>query len=185
MIRVGYMGIPFSNSAEMSRRLSESLGLGECEHVALKSSRGVVDALMAGTVDYGVLAVSNRFAGTVMETQDALAGHPIEILRLEWMPIHHCVFVKDGDVGVTKLISHVQALMQSERTLRELYPDAEFVECEDTAYAAEMLSNGTIGFEYAAVCRKDAGEHYGLTLVHENVEDNRENMTQFAIVRKV
>ena len=29
MIRVGYMGIPFSNSAEMSRRLSESLGLGE------------------------------------------------------------------------------------------------------------------------------------------------------------
>ena len=122
MIRVGYMGAPFSNSAEMSRRLSESLGLGECEHVALKSSRGVVDALMAGTVDYGVLAVSNRFAGTVMETQDALAGHPIEILRLEWMPIHHCVFVKDGDVGVTKLISHVQALMQSERTLRSCIP---------------------------------------------------------------
>ena len=150
--------------------------------VTLLLITGAVAAALAGVNAITKDAIA---ANQEKKTQDALAGHPIEILRLEWMPIHHCVFVKDGDVGVTKLISHVQALMQSERTLRELYPDAEFVECEDTAYAAEMLSNGTIGSEYAAVCRKDAGEHYGLTLVHENVEDNRENMTQFAIVRKV
>ena len=93
MIRVGYMGIPFSNSAEMSRRLSESLGLGECEHVALKSSRGVVDALMAGTVDYGVLAVSNRFAGTVMETQDALAVVLPDAANLEKLAL-------TGDAGI-------------------------------------------------------------------------------------
>lgn len=185
MIRVGYMGIPFSNSAEMSVKMSAALGLEGVEHVALMSSRGVVDALMDGSIEYGVLAVENRFAGTVLETQKAMEGMPLEVLLLDWTPIHHCVFVKDGDVKVKKLISHVQALMQSQGNLRRLYPEAEFVECEDTAYAAEMLADGTIGPEYAAVCRMDAGMHYGLTMVHENVEDNKDNMTKFAIVRRV
>ena len=179
------MGIPFSNSAEMSVRMSASLGLKNVEHVPLMSSKGVVDALMGGSIEYGVLAVENRFAGTVLETQKAMEGLPLEVLLLEWIPIHHCVFVKEGGAEVKKLISHVQALMQSQSNLRRLYPEAEFIECEDTAYAAEMLADGTIGPEYAAVCRKDAGEHYGLTLVHEGVEDNLDNRTQFAIVRKV
>lgn len=179
------MGIPFSNSAEMSDRLATALALDGCEHIPLMSAKGVVDALMDGSIDYGVLAVSNRFAGTVIETQDALEGLPIETLHLEWTPIHHCVFVKGKDAVVRKLVSHVQALMQSKDNLSILFPDAEFVECEDTAYAAEMLADGTIGSECAAVCRRDAGEHYGLFLLHENVEDNKENMTQFAIVRKV
>ena len=179
------MGIPFSNSAEMSVRMSTSLGLKDVEHVPLMSSKGVVDALMEGSIEYGVLAVENRFAGTVIETQKAMEGLPLEVLLLEWTSIHHCVFVKECGAEVKKLISHVQALMQSQGNLRRLYPEAEFIECEDTAYAAEMLANGTIGPEYAAVCRKDAGEHYGLVLVHENVEDNAGNSTQFAIVRKV
>ena len=179
------MGIPFSNSAEMSVRMSTSLGLKDVEHVPLMSSKGVVDALMEGSIEYGVLAVENRFAGTVLETQKAMEGLPLEVLLLEWTSIHHCVFVKECGAEVKKLISHVQALMQSQGNLRRLYPEAEFIECEDTAYAAEMLANGTIGPEYAAVCRKDAGEHYGLVLVHENVEDNAGNSTQFAIVRKV
>lgn len=185
MIKVGYMGIPFSNSAEMSIRLADSIGLRGCEHVPLMSSKGVVDALMDGSIDYGVLAVRNLFAGTVLETQDALMDMPIETLHMEWTHIHHCVFVKDVDHGITGLISHIQALLQSKGNLERLYPDAVLVECEDTAYAAEMVANGTVGPEYAAVCRRDAGEHYGLHLVHENVEDNRENMTQFSIVRRV
>ena len=78
MIRVGYMGIPFSNSAEMSERLAKAIGLEECEHVALMSAAGVVSALMDGSIDYGVLAVCNRFAGPVMETREALEGKPIE-----------------------------------------------------------------------------------------------------------
>lgn len=185
MIRVGYMGIPFSNSAEMSERLAKAIGLEECEHVALMSSAGVVSALMDGSIDYGVLAVCNRFAGPVMETREALEGKPIESIRMEWTHIHHCVFLKHKDAKVTKLVSHIQALLQSKDNLHRLYPNAEFSECEDTAYAAEMLADGTLSDDCAAVCRRDAGEHYGLYLAHENVEDNKENMTQFSIIRRV
>ena len=51
------------------------------------------------------------------------------------------------------------------------------------AYAAEMLAVGKLPEGSAAVCRKDAGEHYGLFLANENVEDNPDNMTKFSLVK--
>ena len=82
-----------------------------------------------------------------------------------------------------RLVSHIQALQQSKDNLKRLYPDAVFEECEDTAYAAEMLAAGKLPEGSAAVCRRDAGEHYGLYLANENVEDNKENMTRFSIIK--
>lgn len=183
-VRIGYMGIPFSNSAAMAAFFAEKSGIEDPEFVALMSARETMDALVAGEVEYGVFATENKFAGTVIETQKAFDGHDdIEILSEDWTPIHHCVFVKNEGDRITKLVSHIQALMQSRNNLSVLYPDAEMQECEDTAYAAEMLAAGQLPEGSAAVCRRDAGEHYGLVLVNENVEDNKDNMTKFAFIK--
>ena len=184
VIRVGYMGIPFSNSEEMAMVFSKKFDFREVELVPLMSARNVIDELVAGRIDYGVLAVENRFAGIVEESRVAKMGvRNLKELDLMWSPIHHCVFKRNKDDKVLRLVSHIQALLQSQNNLRSLYPGAEFVECEDTAYAAEMLSKGELPEGSAAVCRKDAGEHYGLYLDNENVEDNKENMTRFSLVR--
>ena len=182
--RVGYMGIPLSNSEHMAMIFSEKHGLKNIELVPLMSANNVVKALVSGDIVYGVLATLNRFAGTVVETRIALRDrYDIEKIDSDWTPIHHCVFTKDKDVKVTRVVSHIQALLQSEKNLKELYPDAEWMECEDTAYAAEMLAKGELPEGSAAVCRKEAGEYYGLHLVAENVEDNEGNMTLFSFVR--
>jgi len=182
--RIGYMGIPLSNSEHMARRFSEKFDIADPELVPLMSAENVVKALVSGDIDYGVLATLNRFAGTVVETRVALKDrYDIEKIDSEWTPIHHCVFTKNKDVKVKLIVSHVQALLQSEHSLRHLYPDAEWKECEDTAYAAEMLSKGQLPDDSAAVCRKEAGEFYNLYLANENVEDNKENMTLFSFVK--
>ena len=93
------------------------------------------------------------------------------------------MFKKDANDRVTRLVSHIQALLQSESNLKRLYPDAVWEECEDTAYAAEMLFKSMLPEGSAAICRRDAGEAYGLYLDNENVEDRKENMTLFAFVR--
>ncbi len=184
IIRIGYMGIPFSNTEEMALIFSKKFDLKDAELVPLMSANNVMDELVAGRVDYGVLAVENKFAGIVEESRIAKAGvRNLKELDLMWSPIHHCVFKRNKDDEVRSLISHIQALMQSQNNLRRLYPGAEFVECEDTAYAAEMLSKGELPEGSAAVCRRDAGEHYGLYLDNENVEDNKENMTRFSLVK--
>ena len=183
-IKVGYMGIPFSNSEEMAMVFSKKFDLKDVELVPLMSARNVLDELVARRIDYGVLAVENKFAGIVEESRVAKMGVRNLIgLDLMWSPIHHCVFKRDKDDKVTSLVSHVQALMQSSGNLKRLYPEASFVECEDTAYAAEMLAKGELPEGSAAVCRRDAGEHYGLYLDNENVEDNKDNMTKFSLVR--
>ena len=183
-IRVGYMGIPHSNSAHMAISFSEGLGLYDYELVPLMSAKNVIEALVAGDIDYGVFATMNRYAGTVVETRNALKDHDdIETLGSMWTHIHHCVFKKNPEDRVTRLISQIQALLQSEKNLGILYPDAVWEECEDTAYAAEMLANGKLPEGSAAICRRDAGEAYGLYLDNENVEDRKENMTLFTFVR--
>lgn len=181
--RVGYMGIPHSNSAHMARSFSEGLGLTDYELVPLMSAKNVMDALVSGDINYGVFATMNRFAGTVVETRTAMKDHDVETLGSMWTHIHHCVFKRNPDDKVTKLVSHIQALLQSERNLERLYPDAVWEECEDTAYAAEMLAQGKLPEGSAAVCRRDAGEFYGLYLDNENVEDRKENMTLFTFVK--
>ena len=184
IIRIGYMGIPFSNTEEMALIFSKKFDLKDAELVPLMSAKNVMAELVAGRVDYGVLAVENKFAGIVEESRIAKAGvRNLKELDLMWSPIHHCVFKRNKDDEVRSLVSHIQALMQSQNNLRRLYPGAEFVECEDTAYAAEMLSKGELPEGSAAVCRRDAGEHYGLYLDNENVEDNKENMTRFSLVK--
>lgn len=182
--KVGYMGIPFSNSEEMAMVFSKKFDLRDVELVPLMSAKNVMDELVARHIDYGVLAVENRFAGIVEESRVAKLGvRNLKELDLMWSPIHHCVFKRNKDEKVTTLVSHVQALMQSQNNLKALYSGAEFVECEDTAYAAEMLAKGELPEGAAAVCRRDAGEHYGLYLDNENVEDNKDNMTKFSLVR--
>ena len=182
--RIGYMGIPLSNSEHMAKEFSEKFNITDCELVALMSAKNVVNALISGEIEYGVLATMNRFAGTVLETSSVLKGrYDIEKIDSMWTPIHHCVFTLNGNVKVTRVVSHVQALLQSENNLKRLYPDAIWEECEDTAYAAEMLSKSELPEGSAAVCRKEAGEFYNLHLANENVEDNEGNMTLFSFVR--
>ena len=36
----------------------------------------------------------------------------------------------------------------------------------------------------AVICRRNAGEMFGLTLMYENIEDNKQNMTQFHLLHK-
>lgn len=184
VIRVGYMGIPFSNSEEMARVFSAKFDLKDVELVPLMSARNVIDELVKRNIQYGVLAVENRFAGIVEESRVAKLGvRNLVELDLMWSPIHHCVFKRNKDDEVVHLVSHIQALLQSQGNLKRLYPGADHVECEDTAYAAEMLAKGELPEGSAAVCRKDAGEHYGLYLDNENVEDNKDNMTRFSLVK--
>ena len=180
---IGYMGIPFSNSEEAASLLAKKCNLTDQELIPLMSSSNVIDSLLNRTVEYGVVAVKNAVAGPVIETENALAGKPLDIIGTIDIPIHHCLFVKDIDATIDTVSSHVQALLQCQRNLEALCPGCERIEMEDTAYAAEMLANGEYPINTAVVCRKDAGNHYGLILKAENIEDDKNNITTFSLLK--
>ena len=184
-VSVGYMGIPGSNSEQAAKEFAEKMHWDSVELLPLVDSRGVIDAMDSGECEYGVVAVANINAGPVEETARALSGRDdIRFIMEDWVPIHHCVFVKDKDVKVKKVASHIQALLQTKGNLKRLFPDAELMEVEDTALAAQYISEGKLPEDTAAICRRNAGEMFGLVMIHENIEDNKENMTQFHLLHK-
>ena len=117
-MKIGYQGIEGCNSLASARNMAGRLGWTDVEYVPLINSKGVVDALRAGTVDYGVMATMNHVAGVVLETEAALRGLNYRMLALDCIPIHHCLFVKDSSVKkITLVASHIQALKQCRGTL--------------------------------------------------------------------
>jgi len=184
-IKIGYMGIPFSNSEEAAFKFARSNNWTDYELLPLVSSEGVVKSLENGESDFGVVASNNISAGPVIETELALKGkNNIERFQTDVIHIHHCVFVKKKNIEIRTLASHVQALLQTKNTLEELYPNTERLEVDDTALAAKMLSEGLLPESCAVICRKNAGESYNLILAHENIEDRKDNLTTFVLLRK-
>lgn len=179
------MGIPGSNSEEAALKFMEGNCLNGAELVPLMDSHGVVDAMENGECEYGVVASRNIVAGPVEETLDSLSGKEgIEVLDEMWIPIHHCVFVKNPSLPVNRIVSHIQAILQCEGNLRKLYPEVVKIECEDTALAARQLAEGGIPEDSAVICRRNAGEMFGLRMIHENIEDDPTNMTQFQLLQR-
>ena len=181
-IKVGYMGIPFSNTEAMALEFLREMNWKDTELIALMSSKATVDALLKGEIDYGVLAVRNSSAGEVGETKESLEGIRYRKILEGSEHIHHCLFVKGPEVKVNCICSHIQALGQCRQSLEELFPGIKQKDCSDTAYAAEMLSKGELPEDCAVICRKSAGEHYGLCLLMENIEDRGDNETFFYLV---
>ncbi|MDR1404834.1 MAG: chorismate mutase [Candidatus Methanoplasma sp.] len=183
-MKIGYMGIPFSNSEEAAEIFVRKNRWNDAAFIPLMSAPSVVKELEKRSVDYGVVATRNAVAGPVIETADSLNGKSnIEEYQTADVPIHHCLFVKREGCSVAAVASHVQALMQTAGNIGRMFPLAERIEVEDTAYAAEMLADGLLPDSTAVVCRKDAGEHYGLHLLKENIEDDPTNMTSFSLLR--
>lgn len=183
-MRIGYQGIEGSNSEASAKSMAGRLGWTGVEYVPLVHSRGVVEALRAGEVDCGVMATLNHVAGVVLETEAALRGLSYRMLALDCIPIHHCLFVKDPSVTEIRTVaSHIQALKQCRNTLARDYPDAAWKEEEDTAIAARHLAEGALPPDTGVLCRRDAGEAFGLHLLRENLEDDAENATEFELIR--
>lgn len=184
-VTLAYMGIPGSNSEQAAMDFVAKNGFAEPTFLPRMDSEGVVHAMDTEHVDYGVVAVANINAGPVIETQEALSGRDdIETVDSIWVPIHHCVFVLPGTDSIGHVASHIQALLQTSENLTRLFPDADRIEVEDTAVAARYLSEGKLPKDTAVVCRANAGRMFGLEMIHENIENRTDNMTEFHLLRK-
>ncbi len=184
-VTIAYMGIPGSNSEQAAMDFAAEMGWEDYDLLPRVDSRGVIRSMDEEGADYGVVAVANINAGPVIETREALEGRDdIEFVKSFWVPIHHCVFVRDGCTMVRHIASHIQALLQTAGNLEKLYPGTDRIEIEDTAIAARYLAEGRLSDDTAVVCRRNAGEMFGLRMVHENIEDRSDNMTEFHLLHK-
>ena len=184
-MRIAYQGIPGSNSEAIAAIFARNLDIPNPRYLPAVHSAGVVAMLHSGEADYGVMASRNLIAGEVAETKAALDGFPHRVLDAQWLPIHHCLFAKEPNAEIHCIASHIQALGQCKKNLAKRYPHVPLREVEDTAIAARYLAEGELPADTGVLCRKNAGEMFGLALIAENLEDDSRNMTEFILIQPV
>ena len=163
--------------------LRELRGFGACKKIYCRSIGGVFKAVLNGKADRGFVPIENSEAGKVRETEIYIKSGKFKIIKTLSYPISHCVAVKEkvADGKIRKIFSHEQAFKQCRKFLKENFPDARLINLASTAAAMGLAKKDKYTF---AVGSPKTAKIYGLAILHENIQDSKNNRTVFALVKK-
>ncbi len=137
--------------------------------------------MKAGRTQFGVLPVENSAAGSVTGVYDLILRYRFFIVGAEAVRVEHCLAVAQRGTPVTSVVSHPQALSQCAEYLES--HGLKAVEFSNTAaaakYVAEQKPEGV-----GALCSREAAQKYGLEILEEKVQDEKDNTTRFVIISK-
>lgn len=133
----------------------------------------------------GMLAIENTIAGSLLHNYDLLRMSGTTIVGEHKLHIQHsvCCLPEDDWSTVREVHSHPVALMQCRAFLAN-HPDMKAVEAEDTAGAAQFISEHNCK-GWAAICHAEAARLYGMKVLQDSIEDNKHNFTRFLVVSAV
>ncbi len=181
--RIGFLG-PLGTFTEQA--LKSQPDLAAAEHVLFRTMPDVLDAVEAGDVDLGFVAIENSIEGTVNLTQDELAfSHDLLIQREVVLDIEHCLLAKPGTTlaDVKAVLSIPVATAQCHAYVRTQLPMAELRAANSTAEAARTVSEDA-GAASAAIAPRIAGDLYGLVVLADDIADHPGNQTRFVLVAR-
>ena len=144
--------------------------------------RDAMEAIKNGEADYAVLPIENSSAGIVSENYDLMVEYDNCIVGEQIIRIDHALLaLKDAKMeDITDIYSHPQALMQCSRYL-DAHREWEKHSCKNTAMASQKVKeDGKI--HKAAIASKLSAKIYGLQVLEEAIQDNKDNYTRFIIV---
>ena len=177
-ITVAYLG-PKGTFSE--RATLKHFGLA-AEAMPTTSIDEVFRAVESGAADFGVVPVENSTEGAVGRSLDLMPQTPMNVCGEVIVRIHHNLMSKvppRGFSDIKRVFSHGQSLGQCHEWLNANLPHAERVAVASNAEAARRAAD-EIGS--AAVAGEMAAEHYGLTILAANIEDEPNNTTRFLIL---
>jgi prephenate dehydratase len=177
-VRIGFQGEPGAFSEGAVHAYDRT-----AEAVPRSTFQAVVDALVSGEAELGVLPVENSLAGGVTAAWDVLSESAVRVIGEVVIPVRLCLLGLPGAGigGMTEARSHPVALAQCGRFLKA-HPGLGPVAVYDTAGAARevsQLGDPTLG----AIASADAGERYGLECLAADIQDRSDNQTRFFVVR--
>lgn len=141
-----------------------------------------LDAVRAGSADFGLVPIENSIEGVVARTLDELAtGQPLVIAAEVTLAVTFNLLVKPGSTSITSIGTHPHAESQCRVFLAKSYPNAEMVVTHSTSAAAEQVAAGKID---AAIASVSAAETFGLEIAQANIGDNQNAVTRFIAVAK-
>lgn len=180
-MKVGYLGpeASFTHNATRTAFPNEEL-------VSYHSIPACIKGVEFGEVDLGVVPIENTIEGSVNTTVDYLFHQTTIPVGAEIvLPIYQQLMVSKKNqerwLETTKIMSHPQALAQSQEFIRTYFPLAELEATPSTAYAANFVASHP-DQKIAAIAPKLSAETYDLEIVGKDIQDVEINQTRFWVL---
>lgn len=140
------------------------------------------DIIDRGEADYGILAIENTIAGSLLPNYALLRESNLKIIGEIYTRIAHQLMALPGQKieELHEVQSHPMAIRQCRKFFKP-YPNIKLVESEDTALSAEYISK-TKAKGVAAIASELAAEMYDLEILASSIETNKRNYTRFLVL---
>lgn len=181
---IAYLG-PGGSYTEMAKDIFCQKYEIDARQEPMKTIKQVLEFVDETPNAIGVLPIENSVEGAVRETIDNLIrtkNENIRVLSELVMPIRHCLLSRTTEISsITGIISHPQALGQCQNFIHnELPRHLNIIEVASTAEAARRLQDYNL--TYAAIGSEKTADTYYLNILKENINDDPDNKTRFAII---
>lgn len=144
----------------------------------------LVDCLIAENCDYGIMALENTIAGSIIPNYALIDQNGLTICGEYYLNIHHHLMALPNQQlkDIKEVCSHPMALLQCKQFFKQ-YPHIKLVEDVDTAEVAERISKQQLS-GVAAIAPKVAADLFELEVLEDEIQTIRNNATRFVIVQK-
>ncbi len=176
--RIVFQGVEGAYSQQAMR---EYFG-ADCNGRPVPTWKDAMEAIKNQEADYAVLPIENSSAGIVSENYDLLVEYDNYIVGEQIIRIDHALLgLPDADMSdISCVFSHPQALMQCGEYLFS-HPDWEKISVKNTALAAKKVKEDGLRSQ-AAIASTLTADIYGLKILDQGIQDNKNNSTRFIIV---
>ncbi len=154
-----------------------SIDLVEC-----MSFRDLCKALKSNKADAAVMAIENTIAGSLSQNYGLINEYSLNIIGEVYLKIEMQLMALAGVQleDIKHIQSHPVAINQCSEFLDTL-PDVSITETVDTAESARNIAQNQLA-NTAAIAGKAAADLYGLHIIQENIETNKQNYTRFLVL---
>ena len=176
IFKIAYQGEPGANS-----HIACIEAYPSHEPMACGTFEDAFQAVKDGEAQLAMIPIDNSVAGRVADIHHLMPRANLYIVGEHFLRVHHQLMVVPGAglAGVTSVHSHVHALGQCRKVIREL--KIKPVVAADTAGAARELAESR-DTSRAAIATALAAEIYGLEIVRDDIEDEEHNTTRFVVL---
>ena len=140
----------------------------------------VFAAVTGGAADAGVIPIENSIQGGVLQNLDLLETQDVCAAQQTLIRIDHRLAMLEGVQlsEIRRVYSHEQAIGQCSEFLSTHLPQAECIFTDSTAKSLSLLDGHSAGIVGAHVAKA------GVVLSEENIANEKNNFTQFFLIRR-
>ncbi len=181
-MKIAIQGIEGSFHDEAVQKLfpEQDISLVKCD-----SFDGVTQSIHQNKADYGVLAIENTIAGSILPNYNLIESVDLEIFDEVFLNIQMYLMALETEsiIDIFEVHSHPVALLQCKDYLRRFPPQFKIIEGKDTASEAKRIRENNLK-GVAAIAGKQVAERYRLKILDSNIQDIKENQTRFVLIGK-